>query len=306
MATAETDLGTPGARKGKQRRIVTPEGMALDIELASLGDRFGALLVDLLFLALAIGIFSLGVGIVLALFGAGGLALILIMLFFFVTRSFYFSFFELNWNGRTPGKRLLGLRVIDRKGGQLRADQIFARNLMREVEVYIPITAALMPGAATQGIDGWVTMALIAWVLALLLVPFFNRDNLRGGDLIASTWVISEPSAQLLTDVAGPAARQGDGQAGYRFTPAQLDAYGIYELQMLERLLRVEAQTSQVSIKAVYDKIRTKIGWQPAAGETPRAFLEAYYTALRAHLEKHMLFGEKRRDKHHAVRRSAK
>ena len=62
------------------------------------------------------------------------------LLLSFALRSFYFIFFELRWQGATPGKRALGLRVIDRKGGRLKPEAVFARNLMREVEMFLPIS----------------------------------------------------------------------------------------------------------------------------------------------------------------------
>jgi hypothetical protein len=96
------------------------------------------------------------------------------------------------------------------------------------------------------------------------------------------------PRAQLLPDLTARA--QPDQRFG--FTPAQLDAYGIKELQVLEDVLRTrEART----MAAVADRIRGKIGW--AKAEPDAEFLDAYYAGLRRRLETRLLFGRRRKDK---------
>ena len=82
--------------------------------------------------------------------------------------------------------------------------------------------------------------------------------------------------------------------AKFAFTPAQIDAYGIKELHVLEDVLR--ARDSEV-LKDVASRIRTKIGWVWEEGESDSAFLRAYYAALRGRLESKMLMGVRRKDK---------
>jgi hypothetical protein len=103
--------------------------------------------------------------------------------------------------------------------------------------------------------------------------------------------VIHAPKVKLQKDItsAGPLP-----QTGFSFTAAELDAYGIHELHVLEDVLR----RSTPAIKArVAERIRGKIGRQEDGGESDAAFLEAYYGALRARLEQRMLFGERKSDK---------
>jgi hypothetical protein len=76
------------------------------------------------------------------------------------------------------------------------------------------------------------------------------------------------------------------------FTPAQLDAYGVYELQTLERVLREEQRET---IQLVAATIRHKIAHHDPAAD--HDFLTAYYTAARAHMERGLLFGRRRADK---------
>ncbi len=302
---------------GKLRRtVVTPEGVGLSLILAGAGDRAGAVMIDLVAISLAmIGIAMLGLFLWSEIEGVRWLLPLFILLFFAV-RSFYFIFFELRWQGRTPGKRLLGLRVIDQRGGPLTADAIFARNLLRELELFLPISLAFS-GSAVAPVDAWIQLLAWIWVGVFLLLPLFNKDNLRAGDMVGGTWVVRMPKGVLPRDLTAAeetspealeAARLKSDKAaleetGYRFSDAQLAIYGIYELQTLEDVLRRENAKAHATHQAVADKIRRKIDWLPPPGRRveAKAFLEAFYAALRAHLEKRMVFGERREDKHHGA-----
>jgi uncharacterized RDD family membrane protein YckC len=131
------------ADKRRLRRILTPEGVELTVELGERGARAAAFLIDLLFAGLGLAAVVLAaIGLVYVWHGWG---LALALLGFFVVRFFYFSYFELRWRGATPGKRLIGLRVIDRAGGPLRPEAVVARNLMREIEIFLPLSLMLVP-----------------------------------------------------------------------------------------------------------------------------------------------------------------
>ena len=77
----------------------------------------------------------------------------------FVVRNLYFIHFELSWRGATPGKRIVGIRVIDRRGGPLLPAAVIARNLTREVEIFIPlrvlISATARPDPPALGVSGF-------------------------------------------------------------------------------------------------------------------------------------------------------
>jgi uncharacterized RDD family membrane protein YckC len=221
--------------------------------------------------------------------GAGEAALILWMLGAFVLRNFYFTAFEASPRAATPGKRAMGLRVAARSGGAVRVDQVFARNAMRELELYLPIGFLFARG---QDIDAIVILCGVVWCGTFVLFPLFNRDRLRLGDIIAGTWVVRAPKHVLLPDMAGRTAASG----GFAFTDAQLGAYGVKELQVLETVLR---NAEPQAMSAVADRIRAKIGWRRA--DDNHAFLSAYYSALRRHLEQRLLFGVRKRDKHDQV-----
>jgi uncharacterized RDD family membrane protein YckC len=283
-----------GGRRLK-REIVTPEGVPVTIDIADYGERLVAFTIDFVIWTLL----TLAIYIpVLSLIGRtrGNLIAISIALFIgFLIRNLYFVYFELAWRGATPGKRIVGLRVIDRNGGPLVAPAVIARNLTREVEMFIPIGVLMHGGRSINGTIDWQELVVIAWVLFCLAIPASNRDRMRGGDLIAGTMVISLPKRVLLSDLVESALQ-------FTFAPAQLQAYGAFELQVLEELLRRPRSTETVPIlEDVCDKICRKIGW---TGAVPRsdvaAFLRDFYTAQRAYLEREQLYGKAKADKYAA------
>lgn len=297
--------------RGKHQ-IMTPEGVPLVFDLADAGERIGAFLIDLFFIVLIIVV--LVIALVLAawagLFAARGSGWFIagLVVVLFLVRTFYFAFFELHWRGATPGKRAMKLRVIDRAGGPLGADAILVRNLMREIEVFLPLTA-LLSGQGSEGDAHWMTLFILAWSGLFTLFPLFNRDRLRLGDLVAGTCVIAAPRAMLLQDLATRSAKRVFGTKDdvaaerYRFTQQQLNVYGVMELQTLEEVLRRDDVHAGATRSEVARRIRKRIDWQDDAEAAERtfdagAFLDAFYAAQRGRLEREMLFGIRRRDKH--------
>jgi len=305
MTTTEAAAPSPAAapRQRGERRLLTPEGVPLIFQLAERGERAAAVLIDIVIMFVAIAVFALAVmfgALALGIDGAGAAIFggLVILISFFI-RSFYFIYFELRWQGQTPGKRLLGIRVIDRKGGYLTPDAVFARNLLREVELFLPITLLAAP---SEGSGAWISLLTCVWVGIFLFLPFFNKDRLRAGDIVAGTWVIAAPKAMLLSDVAAEATPPKRGGAAadpeFPFTRSQLEIYGIYELQTLEEVLRHKGPQSEETQREVARRIQQKIAWTGDANGDAERFLKAFYAALRAHLEARMLFGERRENKY--------
>jgi uncharacterized RDD family membrane protein YckC len=302
MAATETvarpALGQPAADatdRRLRRELVTPEGVDLEVRLAEASERAGAFLIDFLIMSLATFVISLIIVLAaIAVVGASGgkshaqPMVIALLLVSFVLRNFYFVAFELTPGAATPGKRLLGLRVASRNGGRLTADAIFARNAMRELEVYLPASFLF---TQARDIDAWVVLFGIVWCAVFVFLPLFNRDKLRAGDIVGGTWVLKAPRRKLLADMAVKAHAASQGVV---FTARELDAYGVKELQVLEEVLRrYEART----LAAVAERIRKKIGRPADPNISDGAFLDAYYVALRERLEHRLLFGKRRRDK---------
>lgn len=284
--TAATNARMRSANAKKIREFVTPEGVDLQLRIASSGLRLGALIVDLIVILGALLLFS----IFMAWVGystSGDLVVTIWMLGAFVLRTFWFIGFELGSRAATPGKRLMGIRVVARDGGRLTADAVVARNLIRELELFLPLMM-LGVGAAEDMVSGWTVLAGVIWSLTLSLFLLFNRDRMRMGDLIAGTWVVMAQRAKLDSDIT-VAAEAGAMQ----FSDAELSVYGIFELQELERILRGRDPRA---MREVADAIRAKIG-RPVAEEDD-VFLLSYYRQLKARLERGLLFGKRREDKY--------
>ncbi|WP_086617961.1 RDD family protein [Erythrobacter tepidarius] len=297
----------------RARVILTPEGLALPVRLASRGSRAGALMLDLMLLGFGMALFQLLVqGIAGGLLdgtaldpsaaprGAQEFLLIVLVIVYFAAWYGYFLVQELGPRGATLGKRIVGIRIAARSGGSLAPEAVIARNLIRDIELFYPIVLILTLLVMNAGDEdiGPLPWVATGWFALFLLLPFFNRDALRAGDIVAGTWVIERPRAKLAAALSaqGAAAAQGASAvtgARYAFGEAELSIYGEKELQTLEQMLR---DAPPEALAAVHATICRKIGWNPGAGDE-RAFLEAFYAQLRAKLEGDMRFGKRKADK---------
>jgi uncharacterized RDD family membrane protein YckC len=156
--------------------VLTPERVSLQYDIAGIGSRGAAAIVDTVIqivsvIVLAIGSFAAGV--VGALFGVRGTALgvfmfALFVLALFVVMAGYFMLFEILWNGQTPGKRLVGVRVMRENGYPIRPVDAVIRNVVRIVD--------WLPGMYGIG----------------LLTMLLNKRSKRLGDFASGTIVIRE------------------------------------------------------------------------------------------------------------------
>ncbi len=286
---------TSGSWDKFRRTLITPEGIDLQLRLADGGARVGAFILDLLFMGIGLWLFSWALFNVFSVSDKKGeMGLVILVLVFFLVRNFYFTFFEMGPRAATPGKRLLHIRVAARSGGHLNPASVFARNAMRELEFFIPLSvllsAVFLPRA---GVAGWMNLLALIWSFIFLLFPLFNKDRLRAGDLIGGTWVVKSPRAILSKDIAGKAK----SKSLYNFSQAQIDAYGIKELHVLENVLR---KNNPKIVEEVTERIIRKIEWTDEIADSHEArlaFLNTYYAALRGKLETKLLFGVRRKDK---------
>lgn len=287
------------------RIMISPEGVPLNVTVATGGARAGALILDIVIIfALILAITLTGALAMWAIEsfggkgnftggGPGNFIIVLWIIGVFLFRNAYFLYFELGDRAATWGKRALGIRVASRDGGRLTAEAVIARNIVRDIELFLPLMF-LTAGGANDTITSFTAWSGFIWVAIFLLFPFFNKDRLRCGDLIAGTWVIHNVKRKL-GEVVAPSGTVGDSTKDniYQFSEADLSVYGEYELQTLEQVLRTGTDDA---LATVTNAICAKIGWQPGSGDE-RIFLENYYTALRAKLERGMRFGKRRKDK---------
>jgi uncharacterized RDD family membrane protein YckC len=268
-----------------RRSFVTPEGVDLQLELGSAGTRAAAFMLDAMMILFILIVVSLGL-LFLALASAAEWISILWLLGFFFLRNGWFTLFEMGGRGATPGKRLMGLRVVARDGARLTGGAVIARNAMREIEVFLPLS--FLAQQSVQGsADGFLVIFSLVWSGIFLFFPLFNRDRLRIGDLVAGTWVVRSAGAALGADLVHDVERPRR-----TFTEAALDLYGVYELQTLEEVLRGGRDDA---IATVARTIRDKAGIHEWGND--HEFLSDYYAALCARLESGLLVGRRRENK---------
>jgi len=268
-----------------KRTFVTPEGVDLRLELGSAGSRAGAFVLDFIAMIVVLVVVTIAV-IFMAVPGTQLFLLVLWLLGFFILRNGWFSLFEMGSRGATPGKRLMGLRVVARDGARLTGAAVIARNAMREIEVFLPLSFLGMQTAQGTA-DTFLVLFALTWSGLFLFFPLFNKDRLRVGDLVAGTWVVQTTKAKLSNDLVGTAHRPRR-----TFPEAALKLYGIYELQTLEQVLRNDQAEA---IATVARTIRYKADL-PDDGDD-WGFLSDYYAALCARLESGLMVGRRRENK---------
>jgi uncharacterized RDD family membrane protein YckC len=179
----------PFGSAADQLTIQTPEQTEVDFAVAGIGSRFLAVAYDTL-LQILVGIVAL-VGIffvALATPELGHTSRIWVgaitVIFYFLLYFGYYPFFEIMWNGQTPGKRKENIRVIKDSGRPLTPAESIGRNLMRIVDI-LPVL---------YGVG--------------ILCAFLNKNNKRLGDLVVGSLVVREGSLQEMqpawqSDVGG-------------------------------------------------------------------------------------------------------
>jgi uncharacterized RDD family membrane protein YckC len=169
-------MSTPtSAWDSRKTELELPEEIDLQVELANVGSRTLAILVDLMIGGLVLFIVYsawelLAHDVAEDWFTRTSSSVLktVLLLLTFGFQWCYFNFFEWMWNGQTPGKRLLHLRVIKVDGSPVSGIDVLLRNLSRPIDTLGP-------------------MGLIG-----LLMIFVNRKAQRLGDLMARTMVIHE------------------------------------------------------------------------------------------------------------------
>jgi uncharacterized RDD family membrane protein YckC len=288
-----------------QLNIDTPELVAIQMPLAGIGSRFIALLIDTLIWAAGLVV----LGLVLwafqpALQAFSSLSyqwtIAIFTLSIFLLNWGYFTLFEAFWHGRTPGKRIARIRVIQRSGRAIGIIESMARNFIRYVD-QIPFFYAVG-----------------------VVAVFATRQHQRLGDLAAGTLVVRdrEQETPLWVHTGVPADRSssvgwqtgvpadrsssvGWGSGTRTFTapvfaqanaipePHQavaLSSSGIArlassDLEVLEgffaRRLDLPLPTRQLLAQRIADAIQTKSGLEQPPGVSVETFLEATARDLR-------------------------
>lgn len=166
--------------------IGTPENVVFGYEVAGIGSRFLAALVDTILIALLLVIVNFILIFVMSRIdpslGAGGDAAVWLIailgLISFVILWGYYIFFEMLWNGQSPGKRMVGLRVIRTDGTPMGVSESIIRNLIRLID-FLPLY---------YGVG--------------VIAMFISHRAQRLGDLAANTLVVYERGVVTLESLA--------------------------------------------------------------------------------------------------------
>ncbi len=263
--------------------IDTPENITFGYEIAGIGSRFLAALVDTTLILLlqilvnAVLLLVLSASVNLGeLFSSGKIlntsaswviGLIGLISFFFFWG--YYIFFEMLWNGQSPGKSIAKLRVIRADGTPITLTESIVRNLVRLID-FLPIYYGI----------GVVTM-------------FINSQSRRLGDLAAGTLVVREnPEKVTLRSLAAPQVRLPQTTPDFGAAGASAQEYPVERLsgsdiQMIESFLsrRQGLQNRRDLARQIAHTIlaRMELADQGSEGEE---FLAAVLQAYRARQEK--------------------
>ena len=200
--------------------LVTPENIAFQYRVAGPFRRLPAYLIDVLirvaviFIAWMVLMFGFGI------LGQPGIGVGLGMVAWFVLDWFYGGLFETYWNGQTPGKRMMRIRVVSDEGQPINGWQAVLRNFLRSADALPPVFEfAELPISFPTYLLGLTTAAM-------------NDRYQRLGDLAAGTMVIiEEPQRHYgMVQINEPEAIRlaGDLPAGFRASRGLARALAAY------------------------------------------------------------------------------
>jgi uncharacterized RDD family membrane protein YckC len=184
---------------GEKIKITTPENVELEFELAGLGSRLMAFLIDaliqggiLLGLFFLAGILSIRVETNPSKLSSWSLAILWVLVFVVVWG--YYVYFEIRWNGQTPGKRKMNLRVIRDSGHPIDVPAAVLRNIVRIADYFFALGFVVLfisPQSRRLG----------DYVAGTLVVKIRNEEDLI--EVPSSRGLFSRPMEyQLLDDLA--------------------------------------------------------------------------------------------------------
>jgi uncharacterized RDD family membrane protein YckC len=243
MSLNPPNSGFPFEPSADKLTIETPEQTALDFAVAGIGSRFLAIAYDTAVQLLVGLIFGLGGGMALA-----GITVVapkvavwggaVFILFYFLLYFGYYAFFEILWNGQTPGKRKVGIRVIKDSGRPLTPAESIGRNLMRIVD-WLPLL---------YGVG--------------VVCAFLTKGNRRLGDLVVGSLVVRETALVDLKPV-WQSAPSANAPAVPSSGPFGADRLSTEEFALIESFLSrrsalelgVRNQISSAILRRIKDRI---------------------------------------------------
>jgi len=232
--------------------IETPEQIPLEFPLAGIGSRFLAIALDTLIQVLGFLMIVFVAEILLptaARFTPRALtwAAAIFFLCVFILYSGYYALFEVFWNGQTPGKRLVRLRVISDSGRPITVYEAVVRNLLRIIDQ--------LPGLYVVGI----------------ISVFLTARNKRLGDIVAGTVVVHEKAMQDSQPDFFAAAASTALSSGLQITAE--------ELELIERFLQrrydLSPEVRRQSAEQIAGRLRARLGAAQDGAASPEDYLES-------------------------------
>lgn len=259
-------------------RIDTPENVAFGYTVAGIGSRFLAALVDTTIIVLlqliVIGTSAFVLRAAKLLNEMDSWAAAIFGLISFLLFWGYYIFFEMVWNGQSPGKRWAGLRVIRVDGTPVTLAESIIRNLVRLID--------FMPFGYGVGI---VTM-------------FANDQARRLGDMAAGSLVVHDGGEISIQSIAthGKLAMPVNLPALKPGLP--LERLQPQDIQIIEDFLARRLQLANISLlanqilKRMYERMDSEL---PEDTSQPQEQLFALLAAIRerAHLNENIHNGER-------------
>jgi uncharacterized RDD family membrane protein YckC len=260
-----------------QLSIETPELVDIEMPLAGIGSRFIALLVDYLiwgagFLVLFLLALLLLPGIHAFSKISAQWAVAIVVFLVFLCNWGYFTLFEAFWNGRTPGKRVARIRVIQRTGRAIGLFESMARNLVRYVDQF--------PFFYAVGV----------------IAVFATRQHQRLGDLAAGTLVVrdreadtplwGESGSRTFTAASfAPSSPIPEPHTALTLPTTDVAKLSAADLEVLEgffsRRLDMSLATRQALASRIAAALQAKSGLEAPEGVSIETFLEATARQLR-------------------------
>jgi uncharacterized RDD family membrane protein YckC len=240
--------------------IDTPEQVALELPIAGVGSRFLAVAVDTLLQSVLAfgGLIALAIATPLVVMFAPvwlvSIGPAILVLYGFCLFWGYFAFFEILWSGRTPGKRLAGIRVIKESGRPITPLEAMGRNIVRSID-FLPVFYALG-----------------------VLVMLFNHKSRRLGDFVAGTIVVHDAAGESPRPEVPAAAERSVSQGAVTRVSQE-------ELRLIETYLRrrfdLDPTVRDEMAAQIASRIQATTGLSPEAGQTVDEFLQGVARTVR-------------------------
>lgn len=248
----------------KKNKIVieTPEKIYFTHQLAEIGTRAAAYLIDIL---IQIGIIIImGILGLLSFFNSriidnqGYLAMAIFYLLIFIFQWFYFAFFEIIFNGSTPGKKACKIKVIKYNGERLDIASIVLRNLLR--------AADSIPFPVFNILGGFIAL--------------INKKNKRLGDMVSGTLVVVDEDINIdEPDFETMFAKNTKGIITKLNKQNRLSEKDLYILRKILNSRKENEMSAKISASKIVDKLKEKYDLSIFGNKNDFEIIEEIYKA---------------------------